>query len=249
MPLARRLAETRAVERRYESALRSRYGYDLFQRNCVSEIFRTLELALVEGAGAQHLEGRDRANLVRAESRRRLGGYVDPVAGLNFIPRVSSQRVRTRYALVEATHLPSYRHHQMARMAESEGALRVALRESNVLTSTLYEPNGEDGFFLFFTDGGVPLRPLLGALNLVAGLGNLQRSGALLPERPQGHQRMGGRRRASAAGLRSPPRSRGLARRPGLIGTAAPSRHRPGSRLLILETSAGPRRMVRFRPY
>jgi len=168
--LARRLAETRAAERRYRSALEDRYGYDLFRRNCVSEIFRTLESALLEGADAPPLAGRDRAELVRAESRRRLGGHVDPVAGLNFIPRVSSRHVRSRYAVVEAVHLPSYRHHQMARMAESETALRVALRESNVLTSTLYQPSHEDGFFLFFTDGEVPLRPLLGALNLVAGL-------------------------------------------------------------------------------
>ena len=51
-----------------------------------------------------------------------------------------------------------------------EGTLRAALRESNVLTSTLYAPADASGFFVFFTDGRWPLRPLLGAVNLGAAL-------------------------------------------------------------------------------
>jgi len=42
------------------------------------------------------------------------------------------------------------------------------LRESNVWTSTLYRPREEDGFFVFFTDRTVLLRPVLGAVNLAA---------------------------------------------------------------------------------
>jgi hypothetical protein len=168
--LEQRLAETRAALARYQEHLDKRYSYDLFQRNCVSEIFRTIDQALLTGAPRATVDAEHRDEFVRAASERRLGGYVDPVAGFNFIPRVSSRHVRTHYAVTNTVHLPSYRQHQMAQMAESEAALRVALRESNVLTSTLYEPDDQDGFFLFFTDGSVALRPLLGAVNLVAGI-------------------------------------------------------------------------------
>jgi len=56
----------------------------------------------------------------------------------------------------------------------------VALRESNTLTSTVYESNRQDSFFLFFTDA-LPVRPLLGAANLAAGLGASAAGLALLP--------------------------------------------------------------------
>jgi hypothetical protein len=56
----------------------------------------------------------------------------------------------------------------------------VALRESNTLTSPVYEPNPQDSFFLFFADA-VAVRPLLGGVNLVAGLGASAAGLALLP--------------------------------------------------------------------
>jgi hypothetical protein len=40
------------------------------------------------------------------------------------------------------------------------------LRESNTLSSTLYESRSKDTPFLFFTDDSLLLRPLLGALNV-----------------------------------------------------------------------------------
>jgi hypothetical protein len=175
--LARRLEQTREAEQRYRRALRKQQSYHLLLHNCVSEIFRTLEVALAD-ATFDVAEPDDRTpdvaapeSALRRASRQQLGGYVHPVARLNFIPFVSSHQVRTHYAVAQTVALPSYRHFHLARMLERESPLRVALRESNVVTSTLHAPVEDEGFFLFFTDGGVAPRPLLGALNLVAGLG------------------------------------------------------------------------------
>jgi hypothetical protein len=165
-PLAERLAESRAAASRYREALGRVVGYDLFRRNCVTEIFRTLEAALGESAASGDL-----ASFVREESARRLGGYVHPTASVNFIPFVSSQRVRAHYAVRERHELPSFREQRVAEMENREGRLRVALRESNVLTATAYRRDDQDGFFLFFTEDAGPLRPLFGALNLAAALG------------------------------------------------------------------------------
>jgi hypothetical protein len=151
----------------YRNALEARYRYNLLDRNCVSELFRTIEAGLASAPGAP--AAADRAairDFVRQESERRLGGYVDPVADANFIPFVSSRNVRASWRVAQAIHLPSAREHAI----ETVGGIAAALRESNVWTSSVYAPAEDDGFFLFFTDGEWPLRPLLGAANLVAAL-------------------------------------------------------------------------------
>jgi hypothetical protein len=56
-------------------------------------------------------------------------------------------------------------------MSPDRTPLLVYLRESNTVTSTLYRRNPDDSAFLFFTDDAGPVRPLLGAANLVTGLG------------------------------------------------------------------------------
>jgi hypothetical protein len=152
--LARALASARAAERAYGDALEAEYRYDLVTRNCVSELFRTIEMGLASDDG------------VAAESERRLGGYVHPVARANFIPFVSSRNVRASWDVDARIHLPSAREYAVAR----EGTLAAALRESNVWTSRLYAPSDSSTFFVFFTDGSWPLRPLLGAVNLGAAL-------------------------------------------------------------------------------
>jgi hypothetical protein len=66
-------------------------------------------------------------------------------------------------------------------MYERENPVWVFLRESNTLTSTLYRRAPDDSAFLFFTDDAIPARPVLGALNLVAGLGVAAAGLAMLP--------------------------------------------------------------------
>jgi hypothetical protein len=176
---ARAAEASRAALRDYRSALEAQYRYDVVRRNCVSELFRTIELALASAGDAPPQDDRDTVHaFVQRESVRRLGGYVDPVADANFIPFVSSRNVQASWHVAEVLHLPSAREHAV----EGEGGgLAAALRESNVLTSTVYEPAEDAGFFLFFTDGEWPLRPLLGAANLAAALA---RSGVGVLELP-----------------------------------------------------------------
>jgi len=171
--ITRWLRAARQREADYTAALREAHGYNLLLRNCVSEIFRTIDTALLES-------GAEPENL-RDASTERLGGYIAPLAGLNFIPFVSAQRVRSTYSVAANVELPSYRDYHVERMRASEPSLRVALRESNVWTSTLYTPSAEDGFFVFFTDRRLLLRPVLGAVNLLASTAESGFGVAMLP--------------------------------------------------------------------
>jgi hypothetical protein len=139
-------------ERVYRAALQERYGYHLFSRNCVSEIFAMI--------GSDHSLGRNMD--ARAAS-----------AFLDFIPAVSYGTVLDAYPIVEKGEIPSYRKSRLEAMYAKENDLGVYLRESNTLTSTIYRRNQRDSFFLFFTDDSIPLRPLYGALNLAAGIGEM----------------------------------------------------------------------------
>lgn len=162
--VARALAATRSASAELRSRLADRYGYDLVRRNCVTEIFRTVEMGLREEAGATDAADVERA--VREESERRLGGRVDPVAGANFVPFVSSRNVRAEWNVIEQAHLDSAREHAVAR----DGSFAARLRDSTALTASWYAPSEQAGFFVFFSDSPWPLRPLLGALNLASAL-------------------------------------------------------------------------------
>lgn len=156
----------------YRARIEARYGYELVAHNCVTELFETVEAILAADAADPDHAGPDRpaawAALVRDESERRLGGYVSPRADANFVPFVSSRNVRAQWRVTERVRLPSAREHAVRR----DGSILAALREANVLTSSVYLPAEHDGFFLFFTDQGWQrtLRPLFGAANLTAGL-------------------------------------------------------------------------------
>ena len=181
--LERDLALAQARERAGEQEVQRRYAYNLITRNCVSEIFRGINSALAEAAASkatQPSNGVLPIARVQAESRTRLGGYIEPGASLSFIPFVSAAAVRAAYNVTETRRLPSLRARRLDEMYSRENRFVVALRESNTLTSTVYEPNPQDSFFLFFTDA-VPVRPLLGGVNLVAGLGASAVGLALLP--------------------------------------------------------------------
>ena len=160
-----RAVETAAREEdRLAAALERDYPYNVVTRNCVSEIFRELDTAL---ARAAHTE--DEA-VIREESIRRLGGHVAMVGSLNFVPQISALVVEDTYAVADRLDFASYRRRRLAEMRRDENPVRVFLRESNVVTSTLYRTQPRDSIFLFFTDDLVTLRPLFGAMNLMTGL-------------------------------------------------------------------------------
>jgi hypothetical protein len=163
--LARQAALAREREEADEAQLRRLYAYDLITRNCVTEIFRTIDAAF-----AAALPDADAAR-IRVESATRLGGHVDVEHTLNFIPAMSARTVSATYAVSETLEIPSYRLAELARRYGQDNAVGVYLRESNTLTSSLYRRNPADSAFLFFTDDVVAGRPLLGAANVLTGLG------------------------------------------------------------------------------
>ena len=143
-------------ERRHARQLEGLYRYRLTAKNCVSEIFRTINGAFEEP---------------RTSPESRLSGSIDGRHSLSFIPFVSAALVNGRYPVVERSIFPSLRESRLRAMALRESPLVVALRESNTVTAKSYRRSQGDTFFLFFTDRALLLRPLFGALNLVGALG------------------------------------------------------------------------------
>jgi hypothetical protein len=141
-PLEGRAADAAAREEHFRAELSERYAYDLLRHNCATEIEAVL-------AGAT-------------------GFDAGPLA---FIPAGLARDVAASDLAQEAVEFPSHRRRRVAELARQEGRLRVALRESNTWTSTVYQGSITDDAFLFFGDGTPWMRPLLGTANLVYGLG------------------------------------------------------------------------------
>ncbi len=151
-----RLARAREREKDYASRMRELYRYELVTRNCVTAIFETLN----ESFG----------NSVQL-AQEELGGHISGRRSLAFIPFVSASRVDDDYRVVARETIWSYRQARLREMRKTENPIWIALRESNPLSAKSYRRRSADSFFLFFTDETVLLRPLFGAFNLVAGLG------------------------------------------------------------------------------
>jgi len=154
----------------YRAELRDAIGYDLLTRNCVSEVFHEITAALSETDGTRDGSPRDTPEAC-AGSTHALGGCIDPAARLRFIPFVSAAAVADEYRVAATLEVPSYRSSRLDEMYAAENDLLVLLRESNVVTSSLYRVRDDDSAFLFFSDDTPLLRPLLGTVNLAVGLG------------------------------------------------------------------------------
>lgn len=152
--LGRAEVAAREAEQAYDRALHGAFGYDLLTRNCATEIFATIESALG-----------------RRGSVERLGGWIDPRGAMSVVPLLSFRSVLDVYDVVATGEVPSYRQVRLEEMYARENPLKVYLRESNTATSTIYRHTDDDSLFLFFTDDVVPPRPLYGAANVAAGLG------------------------------------------------------------------------------
>ena len=144
-----------------ERTLRARYAYDLLDRNCATELVRTLDGCFEDDAAAAAA----------------LGARLEPGGGLTFIPFLLDREVTTRMRVQRVEAIPSHRRSACEELARREPGLATALRESTTFASTIYTPRREDGAFLFFTDDALLLRPVAGAANLgygvVRGLGGL----------------------------------------------------------------------------
>lgn len=125
-----------------------RNTYNIISNNCVTKLF-----SLVDEA-------------VNGRSKETLGGYIDPQ--INFIPFRAFDTVQNTYRVKKITHLPAYREERLASLYKQESASLVYLRESNIFSSSLYNYNPDDAWFIFFTDDEILLRPLFGAFNIAA---------------------------------------------------------------------------------
>jgi hypothetical protein len=141
----------------YQSQLQSLYGYNLLNRNCVTEIFRVINQTVASKAA-------DKENPNQA-SERLLGGYLDE-RGLNMIPFVAYAQIADAYRLSTSFQRAPYREQQRQLRYRQMPQWQVDLQESTTLSSTIYNWNREDAAFLFFTQDQLWPRPLQGAFNL-----------------------------------------------------------------------------------
>ncbi|WP_157200607.1 hypothetical protein [Methylomonas lenta] len=133
------------------AVLEEDYAYDLFSRNCATEIFRNINLALAN------------------ETEQRLGGRIDP--DISFVPFVAFESVQNHYAVSDTQVLLSFRQQALLNQYQHAFIPWMYARESNVFSAELYSYNPDDAAFMFFTDDGVLLRPLFGAFNTLTGIG------------------------------------------------------------------------------
>ncbi len=126
------------------------YGYNLFLRNCATELIRSLNSTFLDSESG----------------RAALGGWLEPDSGLVFVPFLFYEQSLTAFSLEKEQVLTARRLRNMEYLYQQESDLLVWLRESNTLSSTLYEPRFKDTPFLFFTDDSLLLRPIQGILNV-----------------------------------------------------------------------------------
>jgi hypothetical protein len=155
-------------ESRLLQELEEHYRYDLITRNCVTELFRTIDQALLQQSKAD-LDPSEQLELLRQESTKRLGGNIS--VSYNFIPFLSFQSVQEHYKVTTSAVLNSYRGKELEKLYARNNGLMSVLRESNTFTSSLYTYNPDDAFFVFFTDDALIFRPLFGLFNTTAGIG------------------------------------------------------------------------------
>ena len=145
--IAEGLARFEAYQQSIEQQLHALYGYDLFTRNCVTEITRTISHLPTNNQQIKELSQLTDKNII------------------SFIPFGSFRNLSDDYT---KQALPSFRHQQLAAMYREENSAIVFLREFNTLSATDYKFNDQDAAFLIFTDDNILMRPIFGSINLVA---------------------------------------------------------------------------------
>ncbi len=125
------------------------YDYNLFEKNCVTELFQTVYSAFTNDEQAAH----------------ELGGYLRPGEYFSFVPFRSFDLMQQYFPISSVDILPSLRKRWIESVRHRQGLLAL-LQESNTLTSTIYNTWEEDTPFLFFTDDAFLMRPFYGVVNL-----------------------------------------------------------------------------------
>lgn len=143
------------------------YQYNLVTLNCVTELFKSIEQALQQEQKSNSDQS-ESIGLLTIESFNQYGGGLSSY--LKFIPFLSFQSIQERHDLTKTETLKSYHNMQLDQLYDKNNELIIILRESNTLTSTLYDYNSDDSFFIFFTDDNVIFRPVFGVFNVAAGI-------------------------------------------------------------------------------
>ncbi|WCL48237.1 hypothetical protein [Leptospira sp. GIMC2001] len=142
----------------YLIQLQKIYPYHLIFQNCTSEIFRSID----------EFYNQESIKITQA-----LGKQINPNASLSFVPFYANYDVQNNYFIESQKIILSYRRQLIRDMRKSQNSGLVFLRENFTPTSTIYNFNEEDDWFLLFTDENVFFRPIFGATNLITGLSQL----------------------------------------------------------------------------
>ncbi len=151
--LEKGLRKLRLKGERQQEVQKQDYSYNLFNRNCATELIRSLN-----GSFSSPEVG-----------KAALGGWLEADDTLVFIPFMFFKEALTAYDLDSGALLQGRRLRNLEALYDTEDDLLVWLRESNTLSSTLYQVRSKDTPFLFFTDDALLLRPLLGLVNVAYG--------------------------------------------------------------------------------
>lgn len=157
--LKQALADLNHYETRLHQQLAHHNRYDLVTRNCVTELFRTIDDAILNSPALRL------TNSINTHLEQPLGGHIR--ADYNFIPWVSFQSVQTQLHVSDSQLLPSYRGLQLEKLTNQP---LESLKEISTLTSSSYLFNNDDAWFLFFTDDTMLLRPVFGAVNIATAI-------------------------------------------------------------------------------
>lgn len=168
LELTTALSKLENFETKLFQEMAERYRYDLITRNCVTELFGSIDQALLQHKVTESDASKHVDRLLQ-ESTEGLGGNIS--APYNFIPFLSFQWIQEQYRVTASSVLNSYRGQQLEKLFSRHGKVISAIRESNTLTSTLYDYNPDDAFFIFFSDDRPVFRPIFGLFNTAAGIG------------------------------------------------------------------------------
>lgn len=139
--------------------------YDLLTRNCVTELFRSIDSAFVNSLRLSDLSNGKPGQL----TQQHLGGYIR--ADYNFIPWVAFQSIQNQLHVTDNHVLRSYRGLQLEKIDRQTNGIWQTLSEMSTLSSRWYHFNNNDAWFIFFTDDQLLLRPVFGSINTLTAIG------------------------------------------------------------------------------
>lgn len=145
--IQQKLKIARQNYRIYRAYLQKLYRFDLFHKNCTTELFRVIK-----------------------QKQSQLFASINGRTGLTFIPFVAARQVQIAYPSAVGREILSFKRLFSKKLTEKENSTLVFWRENFLPTSSLYNHDRPFPGYVFFTDETIWLRPLFGVVNLTSGL-------------------------------------------------------------------------------